>query len=89
MPILETTVPVDTTQMRFPQPRLDWRAALGRMEPNPNNAYLFILDEDENFLDERRKVLTMATELNITVRCGQNRVQTPPLDRQFYVVRTA
>lgn len=87
MPQFEKTVPTDTGVMRFPQPRLDWRAALTGLTVNPDSAHLFILDEHENFMDERRQVMTVAKELNITVRCGQNRVQTAPLDRQFYIVR--
>ena len=89
MPQFDKTVPVDQGVMRFPQPRIAWADMLAGMTSDPSVAHLYILDENENFTDERRQVMAVAKGLGFTVRCGQNRVQTPPLDRQFYVVRTA
>ena len=90
MPEFEKTVARDSSTMTFRMPRMSWKEELAKITlADPDVAHLFILDERENFTDERRQALEAAAELKITIRCGQNRSQTPPLDRQFYVVRTA
>ena len=90
MPAYERTTAINYQTMTFPQTRLDWRSALAAITvPNPDAVQVFILDETEDYQDERRQALEAAKTLGITIKCGQNRSQTPPLDRQFYVVRTA
>ena len=90
MPMYDKQVKVDPAAMAFPHVRMSWKEELASMAAaSHDTAYLFILDEKETFLEERRQALEAAKTMGITIRCGQNRSQTPPLDRQFYVVRTA